>query len=161
MKSFPVTQARIRSRIGRMAGFQSGFSLLEMLMVLLAVVGVLAALGMPAYQRASVQFEINNTARQFAQQAESARVMAQAHGVVVALCPVAVSDLSAANPTCLNQASGRAWAAWVWRNEATQVVLFPEVRCRKKCWFRPVVRVVWGLMVLGNWLMGFQIKPLT
>jgi len=103
---------------------QMGFTMLETLVVL-AIVGGLTTVGVPAYQRVSAQYDINNTARLFAQQAESARLMAQAYGTVIEVCPVGSLDFVAANPACLNNLPvDQPWAAWVWRNRATGAVVF-------------------------------------
>ncbi|GHA66893.1 hypothetical protein GCM10009007_04270 [Formosimonas limnophila] len=94
-------------------------------LVVLAIVGVLTTVGIPAYQRVSVQYDISSTARLFAQQAESARLMAQAFGVVIEVCPVGSLDFVAANPVCLNNLPvNQPWAAWVWRNRTTGAVVF-------------------------------------
>lgn len=103
---------------------QVGFTMLETLVVL-AIVGVLTTVSVPAYLRVSAQYDINNTARLFAQQAESARLIAQAYGTVIAVCPVGSLDFVAANPVCLNNLPvNQPWAAWVWRNRATGAVVF-------------------------------------
>jgi prepilin-type N-terminal cleavage/methylation domain-containing protein len=103
---------------------QMGFTMLETLVVL-AIVGILTTVGVPAYQRVSVQYDISSTARLFAQQAESARLMAQAHGTVIEGCPVNQLNFVAANPICINNLqAGQPWAAWVWRNRATGAVVF-------------------------------------
>lgn len=103
---------------------QMGFTMLETLVVL-AIVGVLTTVSVPAYQRVSAQYDINNTARLFAQQAESARLIAQAYGTVIEVCPVGTLDFVAANPACLNGLpAGQPWAAWVWRNRVTGAVVF-------------------------------------
>jgi prepilin-type N-terminal cleavage/methylation domain-containing protein len=117
--------------------FQVGFTLLEMLMVL-AIVGVLASIGVPAYQRLSAQFEVNNVARQFAQQAESARVIAQANNVVLAVCPVAAANVNAVAPACLNVPNGQPWPAWFWQNPATGQVFFRSEP------LSPTVAVTWN-----------------
>lgn len=103
--------------------FQMGFSLLEMLMVLV-VVGVLASVGVPAYQRLSAQIEINSVARQFAQQAEAARAIAQANSTVLALCPVSPDSVGAAVPSCINLLVRQPWTAWVWHDINTGQVIF-------------------------------------
>ena len=95
---------------------QRGFSLLELLVVL-AIVGVLSSIAVPAYQRLDEQQRVDNVTREFAQQMKSARVLAQARGVVMHACPVAAADVDAANPNCLSLSSGSAWPAWVWRIE--------------------------------------------
>ncbi len=94
-------------------------------LVVLAIVGVLTSVGVPAYQRVSAQYDINNAARLFAQQAESARLMAQTHGAVIEVCPVNQLNFVAANPICINSLqAGQPWAAWVWRNRANNTVVF-------------------------------------
>ncbi len=85
-----------------------GFTLIEMLLTL-AIVAILVSMAVPRYEQFVAQQDVNRVTQQMRDHLQLARTYAQTHQTTVQLCPVDVTKVNDANPTCSQETIWKAW----------------------------------------------------